>query len=108
MPTAFEVTADGKKMLVVSKEKFAILEIKAAQKFEKPMVTADMEAPVDPRAEWRQMFTDVYRFERDFFYDPGMHGVDWAATARSATASCWTMRSRAGTSTSSSASSSAS
>ncbi len=75
----FETTADGKKMLVGLKNKFAILDIKAAQKFEKPMVTADMEAPVDPRAEWRQMFTDVFRFERDFFYDPGMHGVDWAA-----------------------------
>ena len=68
---AFEVTADGKKMLVSQKDKFAILEIKAAQKFEKPIVTADMEAPVDPRAEWRQMFADAFRFERDYFYDPG-------------------------------------
>jgi tricorn protease len=34
---------------------------------------------VDPRAEWRQIFNDVWRFERDFFYDPNMHGVDWAA-----------------------------
>ena len=42
------------------------------------MPTGDMEAPVDPRAEWRQMFTDTYRFERDFFYDPNMHGVEWA------------------------------
>ena len=75
----FEVTADGKKMLVISKKKFAILDIKAGQKFEKPMVTADMEAPVDPRAEWRQIFRDVYRFERDFFYDPNMHGVNWEA-----------------------------
>ena len=41
--------------------------------------TAEMEVPVDPRAEWQQMFTDAYRFERDFFYDPNMHGVDWAA-----------------------------
>ncbi|OFW09645.1 MAG: peptidase S41 [Acidobacteria bacterium RIFCSPLOWO2_02_FULL_67_36] len=73
----FEVTFDGKKMLVASKRKFAILDIKAAQKFEKPMATLDMEAPVDPRAEWRQIFTDVFRFERDFFYDPNMHGVDW-------------------------------
>ena len=38
-----------------------------------------METVVDPRAEWRQMFTDAYRFERDFFYDPNMHGVDWEA-----------------------------
>jgi tricorn protease len=73
----FEVTFDGKKMLVGSKGKFAILDIKAAQKFEKPMVTADLEAPVEPRAEWRQMFADAYRFQRDFFYDPALHGVDW-------------------------------
>jgi tricorn protease len=39
-----------------------------------------MEAVVDPRAEWKQMFTDAYRLERDFFYDGGMHGVNWAAT----------------------------
>jgi tricorn protease len=76
---AFEATADGKKMLVASKHKFAILDIKAAQKFEKPMVTSEMEVAVDPRAEWRQMFRDVYRFERDFFYDPNMHGVNWEA-----------------------------
>ncbi|MGB2714516.1 MAG: PDZ domain-containing protein [Vicinamibacterales bacterium] len=74
----FEVTHDGKKMLVRQAGKYAILEIKAAQKFEKPIVTADMEAPVDPRAEWRQMFADAFRFQRDFFYDPSMHGVDWA------------------------------
>ena len=34
---------------------------------------------VSPRAEWRQIFNDVYRFERDYFYDPNMHGVDWTA-----------------------------
>ncbi|MDQ3488398.1 MAG: PDZ domain-containing protein [Acidobacteriota bacterium] len=75
----FEVTADGKKILVAVQGRFAILDIKSPQKFEKPIATADMEAPVDPRAEWKQMFEDVYRFQRDFFYDKDMHGVDWAA-----------------------------
>jgi len=75
----FEVTFDGKKLFVTQKKKFAMVELKPAQKFEKPMATADIEVPVDPRAEWRQLFTDAYRFERDFFYDPSMHGVDWAA-----------------------------
>ena len=73
----FDVTFDGKKLFVRSKGKFAFVEIKPTQKFEKPLATADMEAPVDPRAEWRQMFSDTFRFERDYFYDPGMHGVDW-------------------------------
>lgn len=74
----FEVTFDGKKLFVGSKGKFAFVEIKPTQKFEKPLATADMEAPVDPRAEWKQMFADAFRFQRDFFYDPGLHGVDWA------------------------------
>ena len=73
----FEVTFNGKKMLIESKHQFAIVEIKEKQKFEKPMNIGDIEVPVDPRAEWRQMFMDTYRFERDFFYDPNMHGVNW-------------------------------
>lgn len=75
----FEVSADGKKMLVVQQGRYAILDVKAGVKFEKPIATADMEAPVDPRAEWKQMFNDAYRFMRDYFYDETMHGVDWAA-----------------------------
>jgi tricorn protease len=34
---------------------------------------------LDPREEWRQMFVESWRLERDYFYDPGMHGVDWEA-----------------------------
>jgi tricorn protease len=34
---------------------------------------------LDPREEWRQMFIEAWRLERDYFYDRGMHGVDWKA-----------------------------
>ena len=74
-PTTFEATADGKKLLVANKKKYAVVEVKEKQKFDKPMDLADIEVPVDPRAEWRQIFIDAFRFERDFFYDPNMHGV---------------------------------
>ena len=36
---------------------------------------------VDPRAEWAQIFEEGVRIHRDFFYDPEMHGLDWAAVA---------------------------
>ena len=75
----FEVTADGKKVLVASDKKFAIVEVKADQKLDKTMRTGEMEALVDPAAEWRQMFADAYRVQRDYFYDPTLHGVDWKA-----------------------------
>ena len=35
-----------------------------------------MEVSIDPRAEWKQMFNEVWRGERDFFYDPNLHGLD--------------------------------
>jgi hypothetical protein len=34
---------------------------------------------VDPRKEWLQMFNEAWRLERDFYYDPGMGGLDWKA-----------------------------
>ena len=31
---------------------------------------------INPREDWKQMFTDAWRMERDYFYDKNMHGVD--------------------------------
>ena len=39
----------------------------------------DVEVRVDPRAEWKQIFEEAWRINRDFFYDPNMHGADWPA-----------------------------
>ena len=75
----YELSADGKRLLVRDGRQFAIIDLKADQKLENPLRIAELEAPVDPRAEWRQIFSDVWRFERDFFYDANMHGVDWTA-----------------------------
>ncbi len=75
----YEVSADGKRVLVGKKGDYAIVDLKADQKLDKKMPVDDMEVTVDPRAEWKQIFNDTWRFERDFFYDPNMHGVDWPA-----------------------------
>ena len=41
-----------------------------------------MEMWVEPRAEWRQMYREVWRIERDFLYDPGAHGLDLKAAEK--------------------------
>jgi tricorn protease len=38
-----------------------------------------LEALVDPRVEWAQIFHETWRIQREFFYDASMHGADWAA-----------------------------
>jgi tricorn protease len=40
---------------------------------------AGMEVKVDPLAEWKQMYHEVWRIERGYFYDPKLHGLDAAA-----------------------------
>lgn len=45
----------------------------------KELHLADMNIYVDPRSEWQQMFKEVGREERDFFYDPQLHGFDLQA-----------------------------
>ncbi len=75
----FQVSADGKKVLVASNGRFGIVDLKPGQKIETPLRTSDLAMTVDPVAEWRQIFNDAWRFNRDMFYDPNMHGVDWEA-----------------------------
>ena len=71
------LSADREKVLVVAGDRLAIVDPAPGQKMEKPLRTAELTTVVDPRAEWRQMFSDAWRAQRDFFYDPNMHGVDW-------------------------------
>ncbi|MHB8678522.1 MAG: S41 family peptidase [Rudaea sp.] len=82
--TAFALSADGNKMLIrTGKQDWAIA---AADKPAKPgagkLATATMEVHVLPREEWTQMYAEVWRIERDFFYDPHFHGLDIAAAER--------------------------
>jgi len=73
------LSGDGTKVLVNRKLDYALIDPKPDQKFDKKLPTGELMMAVDPAAEWQQIFNDAWRFERDMFYDPGMHGVDWKA-----------------------------
>jgi tricorn protease len=79
----FAVSHDGEKMLVRQGESWSIVPTAEASKPGEGALALDrMEVLVDPRAEWRQMYREVWRIERDFFYDPGLHGVDLASAIK--------------------------
>ena len=75
----FAVSADGKKILLRTGGTWAIYDL--ATKAGKPTTLdlSGMRIEVDPPAEWRQIFFEVWRRYRDFFYVPNMHGYDWKA-----------------------------
>ena len=75
----YALTADGKKMLVFREESGYVVSPSPGQKLDEKIPTGGMKVMISPREEWKQVFTDAWRIQRDFFYDPNMHGVDWKA-----------------------------
>jgi tricorn protease len=41
-----------------------------------------MDVRIEPAVEWKEMYHEAFRFERDFFYDAGFHGLDLAASEK--------------------------
>ena len=76
---AFQISADEKKILVLKQKGYSVVDVAPDQKLEKRLPTNQLEMTVVPRDEWKQIFNDVWRLQRDFFYDKNMHGVDWTA-----------------------------
>ena len=80
---AFAVSANGEKMLFRKGDRWTIAPSGQAPKADEGALKLDnMEVRIDPVVEWRQMYREVWRIQRDFFYDPNLHGVDVAAASK--------------------------
>ena len=79
---SYQPSNDGEHLLVQKGNTLAMIKPEELQKLDKPLKLAEMKMFVDPLKEWNQLYTDAWRFERDFFYDPAMHGVDWNAAKK--------------------------
>jgi tricorn protease len=77
---SFAVSANGEKVLYKQGPNFFITGTGAAVKpGDGQLKLEDLEIYVDPRAEWNQMYHEVWRIERDFLYDPNHHGLNIVA-----------------------------
>ena len=80
--TSYELSLDRKKLMLRKAQDIFVFDVGAKA----PTDTSKNKVPLtdwafrlDPRDEWRQMFIEAWRLERDYFYDRNMHGVDWTA-----------------------------
>ncbi len=79
----FHLAAKGEKMLWKAGTSWFIGGADKVPKVGEGALKLDaFEVWVEPRTEWRQMFKEVWRIERDFFYDAGYHGIDLAQAER--------------------------
>jgi len=76
----YQLSRDNKKVGYSAGGAVFITELAAKVEPGKGKVNLDaVEVRIDPANEWEQIFNEVWRINRDYFYDPNMHGVDWKA-----------------------------
>jgi tricorn protease len=76
----FLLSGDGKRVLVRVKDAWSLSDVADKVDLAKHKLTLDaVQVKIDPPVEWRQIFDEAWRINRDYFYDPGMHGADWKA-----------------------------
>jgi tricorn protease len=77
----YQITFDGKKMLVKIKKDYAIIDVpkdKLETKDHEHKIEG-LDTQLDRHAEWRQIYFECWRQMRDFFFSPTMNGIDWKA-----------------------------
>ena len=77
--TGYGVSHDGEKLFYTQQDQWftiAASDLKPGESKGKPVNNQEMYATIDPRAEYAQMYRETWRIERDFFYDPHLHGLD--------------------------------
>ncbi|NNE69313.1 MAG: protease [Rhodothermales bacterium] len=80
--SGYDLSADGSSILVRRGSTLAVIPASSGAKADLDKGKVDLSSwkiPVDPPAEWQQMFVDAWRLHRDYFWDPNMHGVNWEA-----------------------------
>jgi len=84
-PTRWALSFDGTKLLYQDKETYGIIDAKPdspKKSGEGALNLSGLRAEIDPPAEWKEIFNEVWRQERDYFFEPSMNGVDWEAARK--------------------------
>ena len=80
---SYSISADKKKLLYQAGDganRWGVVPTERPAKVgDGPLNVAQLEMRVDPRAEWDQIYRETWRIQREYFYDPKMHGADWQA-----------------------------
>lgn len=75
--SGFDVTPKGDKVLLMQGPLVSIVSAMAPPEPGQGAVNLEgIHVKIDPRKEWRQMFNEVWRIEREYFYAPNFHGQD--------------------------------
>lgn len=79
----YDLDKDGAKLLYRSQNNFGIIDAAPGKKAgDGRLNTAEMQVESNPKEEWKEILTEAWRLERDFYWDPEMGGANWQAIGK--------------------------
>lgn len=75
--SAYAMSPDGKKMMTQTAAAYKITDVGASAGDGVSVATDNLFVWRTPADEWEEIFNEVWRRYRDYFYVPNMHGCDW-------------------------------
>jgi tricorn protease len=75
--TRVSVSSDGTRMLAKIGSEWKIMNTSSATGSDGKSIKITLKTQVDRSEEWKQIFEEAWRYEKDYFYDPDMHGRNW-------------------------------
>lgn len=77
--SGFKISSDGSQIIYSKDNKSGIIASTSESSEGQGLDLSDMRMQIDPVKEWKAVFNEAWRMERDFYYEPNMHGIDWPA-----------------------------
>ena len=78
---SYALSADGESIVYTKRSgmhrSIGIIKSSAEDSKGNKLSTSGLKMKLDPLSEWKQIFAEAWRMERDFYYEPDMHGLDW-------------------------------
>ncbi|GGG91363.1 tricorn protease [Polaribacter pacificus] len=71
------ISSNGKHLLLRAGRAWKVGSAAAPNAKAAKTLKIDFNMKLDRISEWNQMFEEAWRYERDYFYDPNLHGRDW-------------------------------
>jgi tricorn protease len=73
----YKLSANGEKIVYKKGDDVGIIEATEKESKGNNLDMGNLKMWYEPQVEWTQIFNEAWRLERDFYYEPGMHGLDW-------------------------------
>ncbi len=73
----YQLSHDGSSIVYKKGKKVVIIPASAKESKGHNLELSNLKMELHPRKEWNQIYDEAWRMERDFYYEPGMHGIDW-------------------------------